>query len=96
MLLQTRAYPRSPAGKKMAIRFGSWDSTVSLTAAFFVNAAILILAAAAFYVHGNRTVACESLALFSAAVVGWLQLLPLTALCCTCAGFHSHASHVCS
>ena len=47
----------------MAIRFGSWDSTVSLTAAFFVNAAILILAAAAFYVHGNRTVACESLAL---------------------------------
>ena len=59
--VQTRAYPRTPAGKRMAIHFGAWDSCVSLTAAFFVNAAILILAAAAFFVHGNTTVACERL-----------------------------------
>ncbi len=47
-IVQTRAYSRDDAGRRMAIRFGTLDSTVSLLAACFVNAAILIVAAATF------------------------------------------------
>jgi manganese transport protein len=48
-IVQTRAYPRDEAGKASAIKFATIDSTVSLLLAFFINAAILIMAAAAFY-----------------------------------------------
>ena len=48
-IVQTRAYPRTLAGKKMALFYGSIDSTMALALAFFVNAAILILAGAAFH-----------------------------------------------
>ncbi|EIE25765.1 Nramp-domain-containing protein [Coccomyxa subellipsoidea C-169] len=48
-IIQTRAYPRTALGKKMAVLYGTWDSTLSLLVAFFINAAILILAAAAFF-----------------------------------------------
>ncbi|MHB1921113.1 MAG: Nramp family divalent metal transporter [Chitinophagaceae bacterium] len=48
-IVQTRNYPRTYEGKKMAIRFGTIDSTVALFLAFFVNAAILIVAAASFH-----------------------------------------------
>jgi len=40
------------AAKKEAIRFSAFDSAVALTLAFYVNAAILIVAAATFYVRG--------------------------------------------
>ncbi|KAK9838572.1 hypothetical protein WJX81_008036 [Elliptochloris bilobata] len=52
-LIQTRGYPRTTAGKRMAVRYGTWDSCLSLCAAFFVNAAILVLAAAAFHYGTN-------------------------------------------
>ena len=48
-LVQTRAYDDSEEGKQQACRFNLIDSVVALNAAFFVNAAILIVAAAAFY-----------------------------------------------
>ncbi len=47
-IIQTRAYNRDYAGKKMAIKYGTIDTTIALFAAFFINAAILILAGAAF------------------------------------------------
>lgn len=50
-IVQTRAFERTETGKREAIRFATLDSTVSLLFAFFINAAILILAAAAF--HGT-------------------------------------------
>lgn len=56
-IVQTRAYDRTPVGKKQAIFFATIDSTVSLALAFFINAAILILAAAAFHFSGNQQVA---------------------------------------
>ena len=56
-IVQTRNYPRDEAGKRSAIRFATIDSTVSLGLAFFINAAILILSAAAFHFSGNRQVA---------------------------------------
>ena len=51
-IVQTRAFRRDEAGKSMAIRFATIDSTISLLLAFFINAAILILSAAAF--HGTE------------------------------------------
>ncbi len=51
-LVQTRKFERSPSGMKKAIKFNLLDTTIALNLAFFVNAAILVLAAAAFYVNG--------------------------------------------
>lgn len=50
-IVQTRNFERTDEGKAAAIKFATLDSTASLVAAFFVNAAILVLAAAAF--HGT-------------------------------------------
>jgi len=51
-IVQTRQIEQTSEGKRMAIRFATIDSTVALFLAFFVNAAILILAAAAFHRNG--------------------------------------------
>ena len=55
-LVQTRKFDRSATGLKSAIKFNFIDSAIALNMAFFVNAAILILAAAAFYKNGLFTV----------------------------------------
>lgn len=51
-LVQTRKFDRTSAGIKKAIRFNLLDTTIALNLAFFVNTAILVLSAAAFYVNG--------------------------------------------
>lgn len=51
-LVQTRKFDRSDKGIKQAIKYNLIDSTIALNLAFFVNAAILILAAATFYKSG--------------------------------------------
>ncbi|MCX6819881.1 MAG: Nramp family divalent metal transporter [Candidatus Adlerbacteria bacterium] len=51
-LVQTRNYQETEEGKKEAVFYTSLDSTIALSLAFFVNAAILIVAAAAFNAHG--------------------------------------------
>src|SRR5438093_12381525 len=56
-IVQTRAYARTPAGKREAIRYSQIDSTVALTIAMFVNAAILVVSAATFHRAGHTTVA---------------------------------------
>jgi manganese transport protein len=56
-VVQTRNYERTPRGKREAIRFSTIDSTVALSLALFVNAAILIVAAATFYRNGYTQVA---------------------------------------
>ncbi|MEO7977037.1 Nramp family divalent metal transporter [Flavobacterium sp.] len=56
-LVQTRKFDRSPAGIKQALKYNFIDSTIALNLAFFVNAAILILAAATFYRNGMFQVA---------------------------------------
>lgn len=56
-LVQTRKFERSKEEIKKAIRFNVIDSTIALNLAFFVNAAILILAASAFYKNGLFDVA---------------------------------------
>ncbi len=56
-IIQTRNYERNETGKREAIKFGTIDSSVSLFLAFFINAAILILAAATFHHTGNQDIA---------------------------------------
>ncbi|MBW8781643.1 MAG: Nramp family divalent metal transporter [Verrucomicrobia bacterium] len=56
-IAQTRAFDTSLEGKREAIKFGTIDSTVALTFALFINAAILILSAAAFHWSGHQDVA---------------------------------------
>mgnify|MGYP001344807612 CR=1 FL=1 len=56
-LVQTRRFERTPKGMREAIRFNLFDTTIALNIAFFVNAAILILAAAAFHSAGHFDVA---------------------------------------
>lgn len=56
-IVQTRAFEQSEAGKRMAVKFATIDSTVALFLAFFVNAAILVTAAAAFHRNGLHNVA---------------------------------------
>ncbi len=51
-VVQTRANDRSPGGLRQAIKYNTLDTVIALGAAFFVNAAILILAAAAFHKGG--------------------------------------------
>ena len=56
-LVQTRRFEKTATGFKEALKFNLIDTTIALNLAFFVNAAILILAAAAFYVNGFHEVA---------------------------------------
>jgi manganese transport protein len=55
-IVQTRAYERTDAGKRDAIKWATLDSTVALMLALFVNAAILIVAAATFHTSGHNDV----------------------------------------
>ncbi len=56
-IVQTRRYQEDAEGKREAVRFAFIDSTVALTFALFINAAILIVAAATFHRAGLHEVA---------------------------------------
>jgi manganese transport protein len=56
-IVQTRRYEETAAGKREAVRFAFLDSTIALTFALFINAAILIVAAASFHKTGHTEVA---------------------------------------
>ena len=56
-IVQTRRYEETAAGKREAVRFAFLDSTIALTFALFINAAILIVAAASFHKTGHTDVA---------------------------------------
>ncbi|MFZ0746186.1 MAG: Nramp family divalent metal transporter [Terracidiphilus sp.] len=56
-IVQSRRYKRTPEGKREAIHMANMDSALALTLALFVNAAILIVAAAVFFRSGHFDVA---------------------------------------
>ena len=56
-IVQTRKVLPDDASRREAIRFATLDSTVALLFAFFINAAILVLAAATFHQTGHQEVA---------------------------------------
>ena len=56
-IVQSRRYLRTPEGKREAIHMANIDSALALMIALFVNAAILIVAAAVFFRSGHFEVA---------------------------------------
>jgi manganese transport protein len=56
-IVQSRRYQRTPEGKREAIHMANVDSVIALTVALFVNAGILIVAAAVFHRSGHFEVA---------------------------------------
>jgi manganese transport protein len=82
-LVQTRKFDRSASGIKQALKYNFIDSTIALNLAFFVNAAILILAAATFYKNGMFNVAeIQDAHQFLAPILGtkWAPILFAVAL----------------
>src|SRR5687767_1960778 len=55
-IVQTRMYDETSAGKHEAVKFAFIDSTIALSFALFINAAILIIAAASFHTSGHSEV----------------------------------------
>ena len=80
-LVQTRKLQQDESSIRRAIRFNTIDTTVALTIAFFVNAAILVLAAIVFYGKTSVTVAGGQTVAFSPDSdwirVAYLTLAPL-------------------
>lgn len=56
-IVQTRRYDQTPLGKRQAIKFSTWDSTIALFFALLINASILIVSAAAFHTAGFTDIA---------------------------------------
>ncbi|REE84345.1 manganese transport protein [Paenibacillus taihuensis] len=56
-IVQTRQYEQTALGKRQAIKYATWDSTIALFFALFINAAILIISAASFHTTGHTDVA---------------------------------------
>jgi manganese transport protein len=56
-IVQTRRYAETSEGRREAVRFAFLDSTIALSFAFFVNAAILVVAASTFHTSGHPEVA---------------------------------------
>jgi manganese transport protein len=80
-LVQSRQLQKDRASVRSAIRFNTIDSVVALTIAFFVNAAILVLAATVFFGKASVTVPGGEIVHFSADSdwirVAYLTLAPL-------------------
>ena len=80
-LVQTRKLQQDEPSIRRAIRFNTIDSAVALTIAFFINAAILVLAAIVFYGKDSVTVPGGEVVRFTADSdwirVAYLTLAPL-------------------
>jgi manganese transport protein len=80
-LVQSRKLQQDEPSMRSAIRFNTIDSTVALTIAFFVNSAILVLAATVFFGKESVTLPGGQIAYFSADSdwirVAYLTLAPL-------------------
>ena len=80
-LVQSRRLGTDEASVRQAIRFNTLDSVVALSVAFFVNAAILVLAAVVFYGRDSLTLESGQVVAFSADSdwirVAYLTLAPL-------------------
>jgi manganese transport protein len=76
-LVQSRQLQRDEASVRRALRFNTIDAATALTIAFFVNAAILVLAALVFFGRQSVTVAGGEVVRFSADS-DWIQIAYLT------------------
>ena len=86
-LVQTRKFGTASADLRRAIRYNIFDSTIALNLAFFVNAAILILAASTFFKNGLFEVSeIQDAHQFLAPLLGTEWAPKLFAVALICAG----------
>jgi manganese transport protein len=76
-LVQSRKLQQDEPSVRKAVQFNTLDSTVALIIAFFVNAAILVLAAMVFYGKESITVAGGQVVTFGA-TSDWIRVAYLT------------------
>ena len=76
-LVQSRKLQKDADSIRSAIRFNTFDSTLALTMAFFVNAAILVLAAMVFHGKSSVTVAGGGVVTFNDNS-DWIRIAYLT------------------
>ena len=76
-LVQTRRLKKDDESVRRAVRYNTIDTTVALTVAFFVNAAILVLAAVVFYGHDRVTLLSGQVIRFTADS-DWIQVAYVT------------------
>ncbi len=76
-LVQSRNFQKDESSIRSAIRFNTIDATTALTVAFFVNAAIMVLAAMVFYGKTSVTVAGGQIVTFSPESE-WIRIAYLT------------------
>jgi manganese transport protein len=80
-LVQSRQIKKDERSIRSAVRFNTLDSTIALSIAFFVNAAIMVLAAMVFYGKDSVTVAGGQVVTFGNDAdwirVAYLTLAPL-------------------
>jgi manganese transport protein len=72
-LVQSRHFPKDSASIQRALRYNTIDTVVALSVAFFVNAAILVLAAVVFFGHDKVTLASGQVLAFTADA-DWIQV----------------------
>jgi manganese transport protein len=76
-LVQSRQLKRDPESIRQAVRYNTIDTSFALTIAFFVNAAILILAAVVFFGHDKVTLSSGQVVAFSSDA-DWIQVAYVT------------------
>jgi manganese transport protein len=76
-LVQTRQLRKDAPSVRQAVRYNTLDTVVALSVAFFVNAAILVLAAVVFYGHDKVTLGSGQVVAFDANA-DWIQVAYLT------------------
>jgi manganese transport protein len=76
-LVQTRKLKRDPASIRQSVRYNTIDTSVALSVAFFVNAAILVLAAVVFFGHDRVTLPSGQVIGFSSDS-DWIQVAYVT------------------
>jgi len=76
-LVQSRKFQKDEASMRKAVRFNTIDVVINLSAAFLINAAILVLAAIVFYGKTSVTIAGGQVVQFNAAT-DWIQAANLT------------------
>ncbi len=76
-LVQSRKLVREPKSIRRAVRYNMIDTTLALSVAFFVNAAILVLAAVVFYGHDRVSLPSGQVVSF-APDSDWIQVAYVT------------------
>jgi manganese transport protein len=76
-LVQSRNFLKDGVSVQRALRYNTIDTVVALSIAFFVNAAILVLAAVVFFGHDKVTLASGKVVAFSSDA-DWIQIAYVT------------------